>query len=425
VSTEIRVGDVFFNVPDSGEHPSHGELVVNRRVSETAEDRPSTDTLPALADPAVDHGDAELQKRREDVEEKHRRVIELLDRSGLDAVILGSADVISWLTAGGNLRRDLTSSVGSVMLYVNRQSRAVVTDNVQSPRVFEEELAGLGFLLKERPWHESPEPVLAGLTKGRRVATDLPGFGLPEISGPLREQRLSLTRLERQRLRELGRTLAVSVEATCRNFAPGETEADVAGHLSHRLLRQGVTPVDIRVAGDDRFERFRQPTFTAAPIHRNAIISVTGRRHGLCAAVTRIVSIGPVDPELRRAHAVAAMVDATYIYFSRPGEPVSEVFRRARRIFEKFGHPHEWTLDYQGSVIGYEPRELPLGPNTSFVIRPDLPLRWNPSVQSARSEDTIVVDTRGFEVVTEAQKWPKLEVLVKGFNLPRPGILER
>ena len=37
----------------------------------------------------------------------------------------------------------------------------------------------------------------------------------------------------------------------------------------------------------------------------------------------------------------------------------------------------------------------------------------------------MVVDDRGYEVVTEAQNWPKIEVQVKGYTLPRPAILER
>src|SRR5262249_58302396 len=75
-----------------------------------------------------------------------------------------------------------------------------------------------------------------------------------------------LTSLERQRLRELGRTLTLAVEATCHNFDPGEREADVAGHLAHRLIREGVVPIDLRVASDNRLARFRQPTFKASPI---------------------------------------------------------------------------------------------------------------------------------------------------------------
>ena len=185
-------------------------------------------------------------------------------------------------------------------------------------------------------------------------------------------------------------------------------------------------PVDLRVAGDDRLARYRQPAFKAAEIRRRATIAATGRRHGLCASVTRTVSFGPVDDDFRACHTLASMVDATCIYFSRPGEPVSEVFRRARRIYEKFDHPHEWTLDYQGALDRLRP---PRGPARCPTARSPLEagsaLCWSPSVGAARSEDTVVIDARGFEVVTEAQDWPKVEVAVKGFPLPRPGILER
>jgi hypothetical protein len=119
------------------------------------------------------------------------------------------------------------------------------------------------------------------------------------------------------------------------------------------------------------------------------------------------------------------MVDATCIYFSRPDEPVSEVFRRARRIFEKFGNPHEWTLDYLGFVVGYTPREALLVPDSPIRLAPGTALCWSPSVGPARSSDTMVVDRRGYEVVTAAQNWPTMEIAVKGFSIARPGILER
>jgi Xaa-Pro dipeptidase len=183
--------------------------------------------------------------------------------------------------------------------------------------------------------------------------------------------------------------------------------------------------VDLRVAGDDRLARYRQPTFKASPIQRRATITVTGRRHGLCASVTRTVSFGPVEPEYRNDHALATMVDATCIFFSRPGEKITEVFRRSRRIYEKFNHPHEWTLDYQGNIIGYSPREVVLRPDSPIVLEPDMAIAWSPSVQAARTEDTVVIDARGYEVVTAPQDWPQLDVAVKGFIIPRPGVLER
>ncbi len=398
------------------------------RVLVTAADRPDTDTLPPLLDPTADHGDEDLVRRRADVEEKHQRIREFLDATGHDAVVLGLADSVAWFTSGGDLSQMLGSDQSAILLYINRTARAVVTDNVQSSRVFEEELPGLGFQLKERPWHDDAHQVIAELCHNKRVATDLgqTGYSHSRREGDaLFNLRRRLTQLERQRLRQLGRTVSLAVEATCRNFLPGEREADVAGHLAHRLIREGVVPVDLRVASDDRLARFRQPTFKASPILKRATIAVTGRRHGLCASVTRTVAFGTVEPEYREQHALATMVDATCIFFSRPNQAISEVFRRAKRIYEKFQHPHEWTLDYQGSLIGYSPREVMFRPESGLVLDSHMAVSWSPSVGSARTEDTVIIDTRGYEVVTKMDDWPAIEVAVKGYVIPRPGILER
>jgi len=423
VSTEIHVGGLSSSIPGAIELTAEFD-----RVMHTAADRPHTDTLPVLRDPAADHGDEELTQRRADVEAKHESIRAFLEVTGHDAVVLGLAESVAWFTSGGNLGQSLASDSSAIVLFINRTSRAVIADNVQSGRVFEEELAGLGFQLKERPWYDDPYQVVAELCHNKRVATDLGWSGCSHArreTDALHALRRRLTVLERQRLRELGRTLTLAVEATCRNFDPGEREADVAGHLSHRLIREGVIPVELRVAGDGRLARFRQPTFTASPIRQRATIAVTGRRHGLCAAVSRSVSFGNVDAEFRREQALATMVDATCIFFSRPGEVVSEVFRRGKRIYEKFGHPHEWTLNYQGSVIGYSPREVLLRPDSNLVLESNVALAWSPSVGAARTEDTVVVDSRGFEVVTGMQNWPAIEVAVKGYVIPRPAILER
>lgn len=432
MSSEIHLGALTLPMPEDLDIEPNADGDGDR-VRHTADDRPSPGeaSLPALADPAADpDADPALAARRADVEEKHRRVRKLLDDRHLDALVLRGADSVAWFTCGGETGQLMSSDLSSAVLFINRNSRAVICDNVQSARIFEEELAGLGFQLKERPWYDDPSIVIAELGRNKRLGTDrvvcaCSAFQLEDVCGPLAAERFPLTRNERQRLRELGRALTLAIEATCRNFAPGETEADVAGHLAHRLLREGVVPVDLRVASEDRLARYRQPTFKAAAIHRRAIVSAVGRRHGLCASATRIVSFGKVDKDFHAAHNLAAMVDATCIFFSRPGETVQGAFRRAKRIYEKFDHPDEWTLDYQGFLVGYHPRETLLKPESPLELRHGMPICWSPSVGPARSEDTVVVDKRGFEVVTDAQRWPKLEVMVKGFPIQRPSILER
>ena len=142
----IGVDGVSSAIP--GAHELSGEW---DRVLFTAGDRPNTDTLPALRDPASDHEGEELTRRRADIEEKHLRIRQFLDATGQDAVVLGLADSVAWFTSGGDLAQTLGSDQSSILLYISRTSRAVIADNVQSSRVFEEELAGLGFQLKEHP----------------------------------------------------------------------------------------------------------------------------------------------------------------------------------------------------------------------------------------------------------------------------------
>ena len=394
-------------------------------VLATAGDRPEVTSIPAPVDPAADHVDPVVAARRDEVEEKHRRVVAFLDGFGYDAVVLTRADSIAWFTSGGDVGRTLGADDAAVALFINRASRAVLADNVQSARVFEEELAGLGFSLKERPWHADDARVVAELTRNKQVAADAHRPGLACEAGRLRLLRSPLSAPERERLRGLGRALTLAIEATCRNFLPGESEADVAGHLAHRLFREGVVPVDIRVAGDDRPARYRQPVCKNVPIRARATITATGRRHGLCATASRTVAFGPVPAAIQDDHTVASMVDASCIFFSRPGEPVAEVLRRARRIYEKMGRPHEWTLDYQGAFLGYAPNEGWLAPDSDQIFGTGQALCWGPTVGACRSEDTIVIDARGFEVVTEAQAWPKVAVSVKGFAIDRPAILQR
>ena len=267
---------------------------------------------------------------------------------------------------------------------------------------------------------------IAELTHHKRVATDGPAEADLIADGDrLRALRVPLTEFERERWRDLGRALTQAVEATCRAITPGDTEAEVAGQVAHRLWREGIVPVDVRVAADDRPARYRSFVAKGVPIERRATISVVGRRHGLCAAVTRVVSFGRPTPKYEAEYLVASMVDATFLFFSRPGEPISEIFRRARRIYEKMDQTHEWTRAYQGHQIGYASNEGILLPDDPTPLRSGQVLCWSPTVHSTRFEDTIVVHPAGFEIPTVSQDWPQIAVSVKGVGIERPGVLRR
>ena len=164
------------------------------RVVQTAEDRPQEVSLPALPDPAADHENATLSLRRGDVEAKHQRVIEFLETNGYDAALLGRADSLAWFSSGGDLGVDFATEAGAAAIFISKKCRSLITDNVQSARLFEEELAGLGFQLKERAWSDDPAILLGTLSHGKRLATDLPQPGMIDATKPLRALRCPLIR---------------------------------------------------------------------------------------------------------------------------------------------------------------------------------------------------------------------------------------
>ena len=81
--------------------------------------------------------------------------------------------------------------------------------------------------------------LLADLCRGRTVASDT-GFGrTPDIGLRLTGLRLPLVSFDQDRLRFAGKLVAHAVEATARGLTSGRTENEIAGELSHRIMKHG------------------------------------------------------------------------------------------------------------------------------------------------------------------------------------------
>ncbi|HUG90307.1 MAG TPA: M24 family metallopeptidase [Planctomycetaceae bacterium] len=362
--------------------------------------------------------------RAADIEAKHRLVGEFLERHGYDALLLEEPQNFAWFTSGGDATRR-GSSESTAALFITPDARVAVTNNVDSGQLFDRELHGMGFQLKERPWPEPGRLLVDDLCRGRSVAGDVDRSGIRDISVHLTGMRIPLTDFEARRLADLGRGVAHAVEATCRQLEAGRTEADVAGELAHRLLKQGIRPDRLQVAGDGRGRRYRHWTFTDERVDRYAVVSAVGQRHGLLVSATRTVSFGEPPREIRDAHHRAVLMQATGMFFSQREWELFEIWNRVERIYEKFNYPNEWRLADQAEVIGYYLRELPVVPNSEYRLTPNVPVHWHPSVGPALVGDTVLVGEKGFELLTPMEQWPRVTVKVKGVPIPRPDILRR
>lgn len=362
--------------------------------------------------------------RRADIEAKQVRVAALLQELECDGLLVLEPENVAWLTSGAGARGVLDPAELPA-LYLNAEQRWLIASNVDSQRLFDEELDGLGFQLKEWPWHWGRAQLLADLCQGRTVACDRPLDTCKPAGDRLQRLRRALTTYEQACARALGQIVAHALEATCRTMPPGQTEREVAGQVSYRLLHRGASVINIEVAADGRSRSYRQCGYTSTPVTKYAVLTATARKYGLCATASRSVSFGPVEAPFAREHDAACKVSATYLASSWPDAVPRQILLTGRRVYQLTGFEHEWRLCPQGHVTGRAPVELALLPTTEELFQHGWLVAWQGSVGAAVSCDTYLVTEEGPRSMTPPEMWPAKRIRVQGADFFRPDILSR
>jgi Xaa-Pro aminopeptidase len=361
-------------------------------------------------------------ERVAEITRRHALIRDFLHREDYCALLLQQQTNFAWLTSGGQNHRGGTNGQ-TASLFITPEARVIVCSNADTAQFFESDVAGLGFQLKERPWYEPRSVMVADLCRGRRVASDTGANGTDDVSLMLLGMRLPLSDPDRVRIREGGKIIAHAIEATGRSLVRGRTEAEIAGEISHRLMKHGVTPERIQILADGRGRRFRYWSYDQSTVQRYCTISVVGRYHGLHVGAARTTSFGDPPADLLAAFESAALVAATGIYFSQPEWELFEVWNRVRRIYEKSGSASEWRLADQADVMEYALGSIPLMPNSEFRLTAGIPMFWHPSVGPALIGDSVLVAHNGTEIITPVDDWPTVPISVKGTNVDIPAIL--
>lgn len=362
--------------------------------------------------------------RYDDVERKQRRIAEFLERIRYDAVLLQKPENFAWFTSGAECPR-MGGDEPAAALFLTPDARVVVANNVDAAQLFDKQLGGLGFQLKQRPWHEERRVLFGDLCRGRRVASDADGDLTTNESGAIASLRMPLDTFECRRLRQLGALVAHAVEATARHVEVGQSEAEIAGQLAHRLVKHEVQPLWSRTIADGRGAAYRHWTAGDWTLKRWCTIAAVGSRWGLCCACARTVILGSPPLDVVGTYQQVAMLAATGMYFSQAGKKLSDVWPKVKRIYEKVGHSEEWRLADQAEVIGYRPREALLLPTSDFELTDGTPMHWHPSVGAVQVGESVLVREQGLEFLTKPVDWPLLCVTVKGQPMNLPDVLIR
>lgn len=339
--------------------------------------------------------------------------------------LLGLQANFAWLACGGEAHVALISDRAVGQLLVTPKDFYLLANRIETPRLQDEPLKGLGAKSLLFDWFDG-EGQLKALRQAidpSKLISDTGDMGTRGMADAFAQLRFSLHPAEVKRLKELARCAETAMNLAIRALKPGISENAAIGILSEHLWRTDVTPVVLLAAFDERIRKYRHPLPTPKKLKRHAMLVLCARQGGLIASVTRLAHFGKLPAELRRKHDAVCAVDAAFITNTRVGTPVREVFRRGVEAYAEQGFADEWKLHHQGGPCGYRPRDYVGTPTAPGVVLGNQAYAWNPSITGTKSEDTILATAKGPQVLTAAQNWPMVEVEAGGETILRPDVL--
>ncbi len=374
----------------------------------------------------------EVTKDRKDREARYKldRLAEFLDRRQLDGVLLLHRANFAWITNGRENHAADANPMCRAAILATADSRLCLADSIEAPRMKQEVLAGVGIGIVSFPWYDPKASAikLLEVIAGRRIAADTDPFGLglrplPEDFATLR---WALLPEEVVRYREGASRASAAMEQACNELQFGATENEAAGVVNYHLCARGCWPLVTLVAADDRITRFGYPIPTDKRIDSQVMLAVRGEYRGLVCSLTRMVSFGPVSPDLAARQQALAHIDARVNLATRPGRSVGQVFRALQEAYGDNGYPDQWKSLHQGGSAGYATRETLGTPLSPVIVRENQAFAWSPAVPGAVMEDTVLCTGEGIEVLTAPSKaWPKVVGRVENAELVRADVLAR
>lgn len=358
---------------------------------------------------------------------KRDRILDELARRDLEELWLLRPENVAWL-AGGSTVVDAAGDLGVAALGIPADGTHVrlLGPNNELERIRTEEIplledAPIEIELEQYEWHESSLPAaVADRCRSRSSAgADVPIDGLETVDPSGIRTPMPDAEPERYRTACLETTRAV--EAVADEVSPETTELEAATALRCELSSRGFAAPVVLVGGSERSLRERHFTPTDAPLEAFGHLTVVAQRGGHNVAVTRTVAFDPPawfhDRQEATARVAATAIAAT-LEAAKTGGTAGDVFEAIQAAYAAVGHADEWRRHHQGGAIGYESREWTATPDSAIPVRTPMPFAWNPTIQGAKCEETVLVDADRdeLEILTSTGDWPTGSYDAVGFD---------
>ena len=371
----------------------------------------------------------------------------LLERDA-DGILLSNRSNFACLTVGGRNHVNTASDMGaSSVLLTAKGEMYYVGNNIEQPRIVDEELAEFGLEGRSIFWYEAVDEALSAFSHLRLVSDD--GSAGENVHNYLDHVRSLLTEVEVEKYRALGGIAAQCITDVCAGIQPGMSEQEIHAQVVSAAVTKGVAAPVVLVAADDRIAKYRHPLPTETnlldapsgtqPKRVENYVMVVGcfEKEGLVVSLTRFKAVSDFDEEILDRYRRIACVDADIMAATKPGVTLGDVLEEAQRAYQRHGFisksadpliEGEWQNHHQGGLTGYGARTIKAIPrDPTEILSPHYPGRlkeyfdveasfaqafaWNPSAPGVKSEDTFILLSDGRkETITKTPQFPQVDL---------------
>ena len=343
------------------------------------------------------------------------RVIENMRAEGLDQILVTGTPSVYYLSG-----KWVSPGERMLALYINSDGDAALFAN----RLFA--LSGDGLKLVEFDDTEDPIAMLAARVKRGKLGIDknwpsqftirlmeaMPGLTPVLGSGPVDDARMCKDAEEIALMREASRMNDEALRRTMAELHEGMTELELdACYVKNAKAVGGAGSsfAPITCFGPNCAEPHHDNDDTRLKKGDSVILDVGLQHKRYCSDMTRTVFFGSATDEQKRVYDVCRRANEAGRAAVRPGVPMCEFDRAARKVIEDAGYG-EYFIHRTGHGIGLEVHEHPDNSATSqiiakpgmcFSVEPGIYLKGNFGV---RVEDLVVVTEDGCETLNQLDR---------------------
>ncbi len=371
--------------------------------------------------------DLSIKGRKEEIDIKVNRVINLLHEENLDALYLTRQSNFSWITAGANgvVTSCIEDSVTAILI-TRDGSRYAITNIIEESRMKEEQhLEELGFKVLSQAWYENKnEQMIIDIVGSiEKVGADVCFSKAKMIQDKILPLHFSLTYNEICRYQYLGDTMSKALEQYLATVKPGMTEYEIAGGVAKALWPKGIDQVLFLVATGDRILNYRHAVPTSKKLENTLMVSCNGRYKGLITTTTRLVYIGTPPSELLDQFDTNVEIECSMIEATKPGVDELVPHMLGKKLLEEAGFGEMYYRHAQGGPQSYYNRYYGVSENVHNITQLNQCYCYQPVIDGTKTEDAFIVTEEGPLMVTKPVSFPKVKKTINGVTFERPGML--